>query len=155
GRPRPGSPGIYRHSQRRRPGRPQRPRVPPQARRRPLVRSFWDSLGMGASEFEVRTKDGRRLIAAAAGPEAGEVLLFHLGTPSCRLLFDRHVAEGAERGLRHVIYSRPGYHGSDRQPGRTYADSAADSAAVVDALGVDSFFTLGVSGGGGPALACA
>lgn len=110
---------------------------------------------MQAREFEVRTEDGRRLIATVAGPEDGDLLLFHPGTPSCRLLFDRHVDEGAERGMRHVIYSRPGYHGSDRRPGRSYADSAADSAAVVDALGVDSFYVLGVSGGGGPALACA
>ncbi|HET7445205.1 MAG TPA: alpha/beta hydrolase [Solirubrobacterales bacterium] len=110
---------------------------------------------MGAREFEVQTEDGRRLIAAVAGPEDGELLLFHPGTPSCRLLFDRHIEEGAERGLRHVIYSRPGYHGSDRKAERSYADSAADSAAVADALGVDSFYVLGMSGGGGPALACA
>lgn len=106
-------------------------------------------------QFDVWTEDGRRLVAEVAGPEDGDLLLLHPGTPSSRVLFDRHVEEGAERGLRHVIYSRPGYHGSDRKEGRSYADSAADSAAVVDALGVDSFYTLGVSGGGGPALACA
>ncbi|MDX6626016.1 MAG: hypothetical protein QOE56_1005 [Solirubrobacterales bacterium] len=110
---------------------------------------------MRPREFEVRAADGRRLTAEVAGPEDGELVLFHSGTPGCRLLFDRHLREGAERGLRHVIYSRPGYQGSDRQPGRSLADSAADSAAVVDSLGVESFYSVGVSGGGGSAAACA
>jgi pimeloyl-ACP methyl ester carboxylesterase len=106
-------------------------------------------------EFQVRAEDGRRLTAEVVGPEDGDLVLFHTGTPGCRLLFDRHLREGAERGLRHVIYSRPGYQGSDRQPGRSLADSAADSAAVVDALGVESFYSIGLSGGGGSAAACA
>jgi pimeloyl-ACP methyl ester carboxylesterase len=110
---------------------------------------------MKPREFEVRAPGGRRLLAEVVGPEDGDLVLFHAGTPGIRLLFDRHSAEGAERGLRHVTYSRPGYNGSERQPGRSFADSAADSAAVVDALGVDSFYVAGVSGGGGPALSCA
>jgi pimeloyl-ACP methyl ester carboxylesterase len=110
---------------------------------------------MERRELEVRAADGRRLLAEVSGPEDGDLVLFHTGTPGSRYLFDRHLEEGAERGLRHVTYSRPGYHGSDRQPGRTYADSAADSAAVVDALGVECFYALGFSGGGAPVLACA
>lgn len=110
---------------------------------------------MEAQEFEVQTEDGRRLIAAEYGPAEGEPLLFHHGSPGSRWLFERHVEEGAERGLRHITYSRPGYEGSDRHPKRTYADSALDSAAVLDALGVECFYTIGISGGGGPALACA
>lgn len=106
-------------------------------------------------EFEVRAADGRRLTAEVVGPEDGDLVLFHTGTPGCRLLIDRHMREGAERGLRHVIYSRPGYRGSDRQPGRSLADSAADSVAVVDSLGVESFYSIGISGGGGSAAACA
>jgi pimeloyl-ACP methyl ester carboxylesterase len=107
-------------------------------------------------EFEICVADGsRRLIAEEAGPEDGEVVLFHHGAPGSRRMFDRHIEEGAKRGLRHVAYSRPGYEGSDRLPGRTFADAAAEAAAVADALGVDSFATLGVSGGGGPSLACA
>jgi pimeloyl-ACP methyl ester carboxylesterase len=110
---------------------------------------------MGAREFEVRTEDGRRLIAAVAGPEDGELVLLHHGSPGTHRMFDRHVEEGAERKLRHVSYSRPGYAGSDRRPGRTYADEAVEAVAVADALGVESFYAIGLSGGGGPALACA
>jgi pimeloyl-ACP methyl ester carboxylesterase len=39
--------------------------------------------------------------------------------------------------------------------GRTVADAAADVAALADAIGVDRFFTWGISGGGPHALACA
>ena len=97
----------------------------------------------------------RRLLAEETGPEDGELVVYHEGTPGSRRLFDRYVEEGAERGLRHLTCSRPGYEGSDRQPGRCFADAATDSAALVDALGVEFFYTVGVSGGGGPALACA
>lgn len=109
---------------------------------------------MRRREFEIRI-GGRRLLAEEAGPEDGELVIYHEGTPGSRFLFERYVEEGTERGLRHLTCSRPGYEGSDRQPGRCFADAAADTAALADAVGVDSFYTVGVSGGGGPALACA
>ncbi len=59
------------------------------------------------------------------------------------------------RGLRLVGVSRPGYAASARRPGRTVADAAADTAAVLDTLGLDRFVTAGWSGGGPHALACA
>jgi pimeloyl-ACP methyl ester carboxylesterase len=62
---------------------------------------------------------------------------------------------GAKRGLRHVLYLRPGYAGSERCAGRSVADCAADCAAVADELGVQRFYTAGRSGGGPHALACA
>jgi pimeloyl-ACP methyl ester carboxylesterase len=109
---------------------------------------------MRRREFEVRV-GARRLIAEEAGPEDGDLVLFHTGTPGSRRVFERQLEEGAERGLRHVTCSRPGYEGSDRCPGRSFADSVEDSVALVDALGVDRFYTVGVSGGGAPTLACA
>jgi pimeloyl-ACP methyl ester carboxylesterase len=53
------------------------------------------------------------------------------------------------------MYSRPGYAGSTPRPGRSVADAAADVAVVLDALGADTFVTMGWSGGGPHALACA
>ena len=44
---------------------------------------------------------------------------------------------------------------SDRQPGRTVGDCAADVAAIADDLGIDSFYVTGQSGGGPHSLACA
>jgi pimeloyl-ACP methyl ester carboxylesterase len=57
-------------------------------------------------------------------------------------------------GVRTVLYARPGYGRSTPRPGRTVADGAADTAAVLDALGVDTFLNVGYSGGGPYALAC-
>jgi pimeloyl-ACP methyl ester carboxylesterase len=70
-------------------------------------------------------------------------------------MFPPLVEIGADRGLRHVVYSRPGYGASDRSAGRSVADCASDVAAIADALGIERFFTAGGSGGGPHALACA
>ena len=104
---------------------------------------------------QVRAPDGRSLDVQVAGPDGGPTVLFQVGTPSAGVLFEPLVALGAERGARHVAYSRPGYGRSDRAEGRTIADCAGDVAAVMDALGVERFRTVGWSGGGPHALACA
>lgn len=99
---------------------------------------------------------GRRVEIEQTGPEgADSVVFFHTGTPSAGVLFEPMVEAGAARGVRHVAYSRPGYAHSDRRPGRTVADCAADVAAIADQLGMGRFYTVGWSGGGPHALACA
>jgi pimeloyl-ACP methyl ester carboxylesterase len=105
--------------------------------------------------MRVTTGDGRGLDVVVAGPPDGDVVLAHHGTPGSCMPMRAQVRAGAARGLRHVSYARPGYAGSDRAPGRTVADCAADAAAVLDALGVDACLTTGWSGGGPHALACA
>jgi pimeloyl-ACP methyl ester carboxylesterase len=52
---------------------------------------------------------------------------------------------GAQRGLRHVTYSRPGYASSDRCAGRTVADCALDVAAIADALDIEAATIAGVA----------
>jgi pimeloyl-ACP methyl ester carboxylesterase len=61
----------------------------------------------------------------------------------------------AERGLRTVMCARPGYGRSDPRPGRRVADEVDDVAVVLDQMGDEQFVTLGWSGGGPHALACA
>jgi len=90
-----------------------------------------------------------------SGPEAGDVLVFHHGSPGAALLPPGLAETAAERGLRTVVHARPGYGESSPQPGRRVADAAVDTAHVLDSLGVDRFLTLGWSGGGPHALACA
>jgi pimeloyl-ACP methyl ester carboxylesterase len=107
------------------------------------------------TSLNVTTADGRRLAVEVAGPLDGDVVVFHTGTPSAGSLYAPLLEAGAERGLRHVSYPRPGYADSDRQPGRTIADCAQDVTAIADALGVERFYTTGHSGGGPHALACA
>ena len=89
------------------------------------------------------------------GDPAGRAVLVHLGTPSSRVLYGPHLADAAERGIRLIAYDRPGYGGSTAHPGRSVADCAQDTRAVLDALGIDRFAVWGISGGGPHALACA
>ncbi|WP_432824691.1 alpha/beta fold hydrolase [Dactylosporangium sp. CA-092794] len=99
--------------------------------------------------------DGRQLEVLVVGPDGGRPLVLHLGTPSGPVDVPALTGPAAERGLRTVICGRPGYAGSTPRPGRTVADVAGDVAAVLDRLGYDRFVTLGWSGGGPHALACA
>jgi pimeloyl-ACP methyl ester carboxylesterase len=103
----------------------------------------------------VDLEDGRKIEVRTAGPEDGEVLLFHHGTPGAGLPFRPWMESAAARGLRTVMYSRPGYGLSTADPGRKVVDAASDAAAVLDAVDATTFRTIGWSGGGPHALACA
>jgi pimeloyl-ACP methyl ester carboxylesterase len=103
----------------------------------------------------VAAPGGRELEVLAAGPADGLPLVFHNGTPGGLVAFGPMTAAAAERGLRTVMYARPGYGASTPQPGRRVADAAADVAAVLDALDAEQFVSAGWSGGGPHALACA
>jgi pimeloyl-ACP methyl ester carboxylesterase len=102
---------------------------------------------------EVRGPGGRRIVFHVAGPEEGDLLVFHTGTPGTSYLYGGMIRECAARGLRIACPARPGYGGSDRVRGRTFADNTADTATIADELGAETFFVLGQSGGGGPVLA--
>jgi pimeloyl-ACP methyl ester carboxylesterase len=109
---------------------------------------------MGAAEsVTIETGDGRLLEALVSGPPDGTVLVLHTGTP-CGLVPLPAGLDPAPMGIRTVLYARPGYGRSTPQAGRTVADSAGDTAAVLDALGAGKFLNLGWSGGGPYALAC-
>jgi pimeloyl-ACP methyl ester carboxylesterase len=106
-------------------------------------------------ELKVRAADGRILSVLVVGPPEADPAFFLHGTPGVLGLPDRDVEEGARRSLRHVLYSRPGYGESDRLPGRSIADCAADVEAIADELGIGDFHVVGESGGASHALACA
>jgi pimeloyl-ACP methyl ester carboxylesterase len=103
----------------------------------------------------IPTPDGRSLDLWLAGPEDGDPLIFHAGTPGSGMPFDWHVSSMADRGLRFVGWSRPGYGSSSRREGRSVADVVEDAQTVLDHLGADRAWILGWSGGGPHALACA
>jgi pimeloyl-ACP methyl ester carboxylesterase len=106
------------------------------------------------TQFTVTGPAGRQLQVLTAGPEDGLPLVFHNGTPSGLVAFGPMVDAAAERGLRTVMYARPGYGASTPDPGRRVAGAAADVVAVLDKLGAEHFVTAGWSGGGPHALAC-
>jgi pimeloyl-ACP methyl ester carboxylesterase len=112
------------------------------------------SMTMAAPTTTIATPDGRSLDLYLAGPPDGDVLLFHMGTPSAAIPYRPAVEVMAERGLRYVAFSRAGYGSSTRRPGRSVADVVDDARTVLDHLGAKDAVTVGWSGGGPHALAC-
>ncbi|MGO9276709.1 MAG: alpha/beta fold hydrolase [Streptosporangiaceae bacterium] len=102
----------------------------------------------------VRLPDGRRLDMRVSGPAGGFPLVFHHGTPGAATPVRALERAAHARGLRLVTTSRPGYGDSSRQPGRAVVDVAADTAAVLAAIGAERCLAAGWSGGGPHALAC-
>jgi pimeloyl-ACP methyl ester carboxylesterase len=104
---------------------------------------------------QLHLQDGRSLDIRISGPDDGQVLVFHHGTPgsSFPLRFLERAAH--ERGFRLVTSSRPGYGNSTRQPGRRVADVVDDTNALLDFVGAEACVVAGWSGGGPHALACA
>lgn len=102
--------------------------------------------------------DGRTLEFLTGGAEGGVPFLYHSGTPSAALRHEPMWAAARAAGLRLVTYSRPGYGASTPRPLGDPVPMTADvddSVALLDALGLGEFVTLGWSGGGPRALACA
>ena len=91
-------------------------------------------MATAAPTTTITTPDGRSLDVYLAGPLDGDVLLFHLGTPSAALPYPPAVDIMAERGLRYVAFNRAGYGSSTRRPGRSVADVVDDARTVLDHL---------------------
>jgi pimeloyl-ACP methyl ester carboxylesterase len=109
-----------------------------------------------ASPVTVRLPDGRRMAVHVVGrPDGFPVLYLHgaIGSP----LDCAGELRGAldELGLRLVLVQRPGFGGSDPDPGRTMTGFARDVEHVADALGAARLAIVGVSAGGPYAVACA
>jgi pimeloyl-ACP methyl ester carboxylesterase len=102
----------------------------------------------------LRLEDGRQLRYAELGDAAGAPVVLLHGAPGSRLFAPAPDA-AVQAGVRLITFDRPGYGGSDRREGRELLDTPADVTALADALGVDRFSVIGVSAGGGHALACA
>ncbi|MCY7395421.1 MAG: alpha/beta hydrolase [Nocardioides sp.] len=109
--------------------------------------------------LEVPTPDGRTLEVLTGGDPDGRTWLFHSGSPSAAVPYAPIDRVAADLGLRMVTYSRPGYGASTPRElpadGPRFAHDVADVVAVLDHLGAEEFVTLGWSGGGPRALACA
>jgi pimeloyl-ACP methyl ester carboxylesterase len=103
----------------------------------------------------ITTADGRTLTAREGGDPAGVPVLTISGTPGSSTMYEPHLRDAEQRGIRLFSYDRPGYGGSTRHECRNVADCASDIATVCDALGVGRFCVWGISGGGPHALAVA
>jgi pimeloyl-ACP methyl ester carboxylesterase len=103
----------------------------------------------------MRLADGRRIGYAEYGDEQGLAVLAIHGTPGSRLMFALTDKAARARRLRIVAPERPGYGLSDFRRMDTLGSAAEDVRAFADALGLDRFAVIGVSGGAPFAIAIA
>ena len=107
-------------------------------------------------EGTVAVRDGRRLGFAAFGTPRGRPIFWLHGTPGGRRqipLEARALAE--EHDLRMIGLDRPGIGASTPFLYADVLDFATDLELVADALGIDTFHVIGLSGGGPYTLASA
>lgn len=110
------------------------------------------------TERVLHLSDGRSLRTYDSAPDATRdavTIVLHHGSPQTGAPLPPLLTAAAARGIRLVSYGRPSYGGSSPLPGRDVASAARDVAGMLDALGVARFATMGASGGGPHALACA
>jgi pimeloyl-ACP methyl ester carboxylesterase len=115
---------------------------------------------MASAAQSLTLPDGRELEYLTGGAADGFPFVYHSGTPSAAVV-DPSLWAAAERaGLRLVTFSRPGYGASTPRPATAgwpvpLVADADNTATLLDHLGIGEFVTLGWSGGGPRALACA
>lgn len=106
--------------------------------------------------FLVPGEAGRDIEVLTGGDPDGFPLLYHSGSPSAVARSPQMDQALADQGLRLVTYSRPGYGASTPRPAPgQFADDIAETQVVLDHFGITDFVTMGWSGGGPRALACA
>jgi pimeloyl-ACP methyl ester carboxylesterase len=103
----------------------------------------------------LRLGDGRRIGYAEFGDAHGLAVLAIHGTPGSRLMFAITDQAARARKLRIVAPERPGYGLSDFRRSTSLAQAAEDIKALADALALERFAVIGVSGGGPYAIAVA
>jgi pimeloyl-ACP methyl ester carboxylesterase len=103
----------------------------------------------------IHLRDGRALGYAEYGDPAGKPVFFFHGLPGSRLQRYPDDSIATELQARIVTIDRPGLGLSDFQPGRKLLDWPGDVAQLADALKIDTFAAMGLSGGGPYLLACA
>lgn len=97
---------------------------------------------------------GRAAFAEFGDPEGFPVLALH-GAPACGLMFALADEEARLTGLRLIAPDRPGYAGTPVDTTPTLASRTRWHAAIADALELDRFAILAISGGGPYATALA
>lgn len=108
------------------------------------------------SETAMELADGRRIGVAEFGPTDGFPIVWCHGTPGARRQIPPPAVRHAdETGVRIVCAERPGVGWSTAHLYNRMIDWADDVAEILDALGIDDFAAIGLSGGGPYALATA
>ena len=104
-------------------------------------------------DLSINLPDGRPLSVWIGGDPAGVPVIYLHGTPSSRLQAVSGDDAAVRQGVRLIAANRPGYGAAPDAPS-SLSSVAEDTLALADALGLNRFAVLGVSGGGPYALAC-
>jgi pimeloyl-ACP methyl ester carboxylesterase len=99
--------------------------------------------------------DGRELEILTMGDPTGKTVVFQHGTPGSIYMLAGHAAAMLDRGFFCILTSRAGYGLSSRNEGRQVASVVRDLNEVLEQLDRTDYVTIGWSGGGPHALACA
>jgi pimeloyl-ACP methyl ester carboxylesterase len=98
--------------------------------------------------------DGRSLGYAEFGDPTGQAMVYCHGFASSRLEAALLDAVARKHRIRLIAPDRPGHGLSSYKPDRLIKDWPDDVVELTNALGINRFLVLGVSGGGPYALAC-
>lgn len=104
------------------------------------------ALGSDVTDHRLTRQDGRVVAWTESGVAGGRPILRVPGTPGSRLSLRSDRSAWVERGLRVITTERPGFGASTRLEGRGFVEHSDDTAAVLDALGIDSLPVYGSSG---------
>jgi pimeloyl-ACP methyl ester carboxylesterase len=99
--------------------------------------------------------DGRVLEYWDGGDPEGRPVVFHPGTPSCRVMGRYGHQAAIAAGVRLLAMSRPGYGGSTSATVASLLATGRATAALAAAVGLQEYAVHGVSGGGPFAVATA
>jgi pimeloyl-ACP methyl ester carboxylesterase len=110
---------------------------------------------MQTTDRSIALTDGRRLGFTEYGEPEGKPLFYCHGFPASRLEAALLDPAARKARVRVVAADRPGCGLSDFLPNRRIRDWPEDMVELADALGIDRFAIVGVSGGAPYALACA
>ena len=107
-------------------------------------------------EGTVAVARGRRLGFAEFGPPDGRPVVWLHGTPGARRQIPAEARALAETfGVRIIGIDRPGIGSSTSHLYRSISEFVPDLTRLIDSIGVDRYFVIGLSGGGPYALAAA
>ena len=104
---------------------------------------------------QITLTDGRRLAYDEYGDPDGRPIIFMHGFPGSRLDWRMFDSSAQEPNVRIIAVDRPGMGLSDFQRGRKLLDWPDDVIELADALQLDRFSVLAISGGGPYGAVCA
>jgi pimeloyl-ACP methyl ester carboxylesterase len=114
-------------------------------------------MGTERTNNQIKLKDGRILGYDEYGAPDGKPVFYFHGHPGSRIEWPVFCDDNyaTEVKARIIAVDRPGHGLSDFKRGRKILDWPDDVIEVADALELDRFAVLGISGGGPYAAACA